>query len=481
MSKNFKRYCGFSDITHDAGIAFLSLNGDIEFATHSERYSRKKHDTTLHEDLIDMISDDDHVTFFEDVSLRLEGYRGGTLHHSSKRFNMIYDSLDYDECLSHHKSHAATGLYTRPWEDITNTVILSIDGVGETQTTVIFNHNLEVIEDWHSPRSLGFAYALLTREFGLHALSDDYVVMGMSVYGEPIFGEYLVEQFYNLPYEVKYTGKVGVGFQRLYKELLDKNSVYDVAASAQYLAEYVFNERVSVARKYGSKLILTGGCAQNIIAATKIRPMFDDMHIPVAPNDAGSALGAAAYTYCKRTGNTRINWEHAYLGYDMKNNINPKEVVDYIIQNEYCGVASGKAEFGPRALGNRSLLADVRHDVKDTVNKIKRRQKFRPFAPAILEEFAEEYFDGYMNEYMQYTSKAKHDYKSVIHADGTSRVQIVKKDCTSIIRTILEEYYDRTSVPMLLNTSLNIRGKPMVNNQNDAIDFEKKYNVKVFY
>ena len=132
------------------------------------------------------------------------------------------------------------------------------------------------------------------------------------------------------------------------------------------------------------------------------------------------------------------------------------------------GVANGKAEFGPRALGNRSLLGDPRYDIKDTVNAIKKREKFRPFAPAILEEFADEYFEGPMNRYMQFVANAKHDYKSVTHVDGTARVQVVEKDCKSIIRPILEEFYEKTGVPMLLNTSLNIKGKPMVNTEKDA-------------
>ena len=125
------------------------------------------------------------------------------------------------------------------------------------------------------------------------------------------------------------------------------------------------------------------------------------------------------------------------------------------------------------------MLGDVRYDIKDTVNTIKRRQKFRPFAPAILEEFVDEYFDGPTNEYMQFVSKAKHDYKSVTHVDGTARVQVVKKDCTSVLRPILEEYYERTGVPMLLNTSLNIKGKPMVNTLDDAENFQTLYGVRV--
>ena len=151
-----------------------------------------------------------------------------------------------------------------------------------------------------------------------------------------------------------------------------------------------------------------------------------------------------------------------------------------LLKNKICGVANGRAEWGPRALGNRSLLGDPRYDIKDTVNTIKRRQKFRPFAPAILEEHADEYFRGPMNRYMQFVARAKHDYKSVTHVDGTARVQLVEKTNTSILRNILEEWYDKTGVPMLLNTSLNIKGQPMVDNWEDAKEFMEKYNVRVF-
>ena len=157
-----------------------------------------------------------------------------------------------------------------------------------------------------------------------------------------------------------------------------------------------------------------------------------------------------------------------------------KYITKELLKNKICGVANGRAEWGPRALGNRSLLGDPRYDIKDTVNTIKRRQKFRPFAPAILEEYADEYFRGPMNRYMQFVARAKHDYKSVTHVDGTARVQLVEKTNTSILRNILEEWYDKTGVPMLLNTSLNIKGQPMVDNWKDAKEFMEKYNVTVF-
>ena len=131
-------------------------------------------------------------------------------------------------------------------------------------------------------------------------------------------------------------------------------------------------------------------------------------------------------------------------------------------------------------MGNRSLLGDVRYDIKRGVNRIKKRQQFRPFAPAILSEFADEYFEGPMNRYMQFTAQAKHDYKSVTHVDNSARVQLVTPECQTILRPILEEYYERTGVPMLLNTSLNIKGQPIVDNWQDAMDFSNKYGVPVF-
>ena len=249
----------------------------------------------------------------------------------------------------------------------------------------------------------------------------------------------------------------------------------DVAASVQSILEIEILKIMKKARKYSAHLCYGGGVALNCLANSKIRPMFNNMWIMPNPGDAGSSLGAAA-AYLDKP----LNWIDPYLGYNIERPINVKEVVKYLIDNSYCGIANGRAEFGPRALGNRSLIADPRVDIKNTINKIKKRQTFRPFAPAILSEFANEYFDGPMNEYMQFVAKAKHDYDSVSHVDGTARVQVVKPDCKSILRLILEEWYEETGCPMLLNTSLNIKGMPMVNDESDAHKFQSIYNVRVF-
>jgi carbamoyltransferase len=485
------RHVGFSEYFHDAGIAIVTEQGNIEFATHAERYTKVKFDPRLCPELADMVQLDDKVTYYEDPQLRREKYEkmgmknlNPYLEENKNRIMGGIYSIPFEDYISHHHSHAANGFFTRPWESSEDTVIMTVDGIGEFESHVIYNHKFEKLHRWIAPKSLGLTYTKITKLLGLRSMEDEFVTMGLSCYGEPRWGDMMYEWFNSLDGGAGNTNPVNKKrpwLVAMQAAGVDNPEVQkDMAASVQYMTEKVMHDRAKLARKYGSKLILTGGVAQNIICASQIRPRFDDMWIPIAPTDAGSSLGAAAWSYFQATGKDRINWVHPYLGYDIKGEINPKEVVDYLMQHKVCGIANGRAEFGPRALGNRSLIADARFDVKDTVNTIKRRQKYRPFAPAILEEFADQYFEGYMNEYMQYQCKALHDYKSVTHVDGTARVQIVKKDSQSVIRKILEEYYERTKVPLLLNTSLNIRGQPMVNDERDARLFEQRYNVKVF-
>ena len=463
------RYCGFSEHFHDAGVAFVE-DGNIEFATHAERYSKRKNDPFLPRELHDMIKPTDHVTFFEDYSIRRD-----------------FDSLipackkkpvrSYDAFTQHHVSHAASGYYTRPWTSKEDTVIMTIDGAGEYQTSCIYDHNFNLLSEHVMPKSIGYFYTYTTRHLNLRPLEDEYVVMGLAAYGKPVVGKEMCEFYHQVETKdgenIKDSTRNEIyGYLRnLFKGLSDS----DIAASCQYFAEIEILNRAKEARKYGSKLVYAGGCAQNVIANSAVRLLFDDMWIPPACTDAGSALGAAAYSYGKE-----LNWNGPYLGYNIKRDIDPKQIVRHLLRHRYCGVANGRAEYGPRALGNRSLIADPRFDVKSTVNKVKRRQKYRPFGPAILEEFADQYFEGPMNEYMQYACNAKHPFKSVTHVDGTARVQVVKPSCTSIFRKILEEFYEQTGVPMLLNTSLNIRGCPMVNDEKDAIMFQNTYQVRVF-
>jgi carbamoyltransferase len=220
-----------------------------------------------------------------------------------------------------------------------------------------------------------------------------------------------------------------------------------------------------------------GGCALNCSANPIAYKYFENIWIMPAPGDSGSAIGAVV-AHQKQ----HIDWPGVYLGYDMGYKIDNAAIVDHLLENKLCGLARGRAEFGPRALGNRSLLADPRSDViKTRVNDIKKRQQFRPFAPAILEEHASEYFDlKYPSRFMQYAVKClkPDELPAVIHHDNTSRVQTVPNDGSGF-RQLLEAWYDATGCPVLLNTSLNIKGQPIANDRRDADLFNKFYNVPV--
>ena len=475
------RYVGYAEGFHDASISIIETDGSVSFASASERYTKLKHEATICPELWKNVNDDDRLIFYEDRSYRTYTKARDILFKEALKDIKIYPSLQKselkaDEYHRHHLSHNASAFYTRPWDSIEDTVMVSVDGSGETDSINILDHNFEPIHIVYWPRSLGSLYTVATKEIGFN-LFDEYITMGLSPYGEVEPKLYNLLQS-NFDPANAYTGR----HKEIILKIIQRMSVItksDCAATMQQFFEDEVMKIMKSARRFGSKLVYSGGCAQNVVANSKIRELFDDMHICIAPADDGTSLGAAAHSWSRDTGGTHLKWS-PYLGHNIDRDINPKEVAKYLSENKVCGVANGRAEFGPRALGNRSLLGDVRYDVKDTVNDIKRRHKFRPFGPAILSEFADDYFDGPMNEYMQYTSIAKHDYDSVTHVDGTARVQVVKPDCESVIRQILEEYYELTGVPMLLNTSLNIRHQPMLNTIEDAIEWEQKYNVRVF-
>ena len=209
--------------------------------------------------------------------------------------------------------------------------------------------------------------------------------------------------------------------------------------------------------------------------------LFDNIWIIPNPGDAGSSLGCIAASEKQH-----LQWKHPFLGHNIEGEYPVDKIIKELKENKMVGVANGRAEFGPRALGNRSLLADPRGpEIKDLVNQIKRRQKFRPFAPAIMEEHVNEYFDlptGVKNTpYMQYTAAYTHgnDCPAIIHYDNTSRVQTVSKSDNEGFYELLEAWKKETGCPILLNTSLNIKGQPIVNDVADGQAFTKKYGVKV--
>lgn len=430
---------GISEGFHDAAICTIA-DGNIIYASHSERHSKIKNDKNLHHFFTILGTS----VFYEKPFLKnLRRLYAGQSWKSRPK---------YDYYIQHHWSHAAAAYYTRPFTE--EPVCVIIDAIGEWDTASIWWKRKKV---WSLkyPKSLGLFYSAITKACGLKPNEDEYITMGMAGFGKSC---HEIDPYLNYHKGGTFSG----------------NDV-DLAASAQKIIENEIIKIMHKARKYSPYLCYGGGVALNCVANSKIYSLFDKMWIFPSPGDSGSALGAAAAYYDKP-----LNWIDPYLGTNIVTKVNPKDIVNYLIKESFCGVANGKAEFGPRALGNRSLLADPRKDIKDTVNQIKRRQKFRPFAPAILEEYADKYFTGPMNEYMQFVAKAKHDYNSVTHIDGSARVQVVKRNCKSIIRPILEEWYEKTKCPMLLNTSLNIKGQPMVDTYNDALKFEKEYKCRIF-
>jgi carbamoyltransferase len=206
--------------------------------------------------------------------------------------------------------------------------------------------------------------------------------------------------------------------------------------------------------------------------------LFDDIWIMPNPGDAGSSLGAAAALYGKH-----LDWKTPYLGYDLGGEYPVSEIITGLIKNKVVPVAVGRAEYGPRALGNRSILADPRDpNIKDEVNKIKKREMFRPFAPVVLEEYAHKWFDmDFDSPYMQYAVKCLQPEKipSVVHKDGTSRVQTVNKYQHPGLHEVLSNWNAITGVPVLLNTSLNVKGQPLLNDEKDILLWEKTYNQKI--
>jgi carbamoyltransferase len=227
-----------------------------------------------------------------------------------------------------------------------------------------------------------------------------------------------------------------------------------------------------------------GGVALNCLANTQLFKLFDDIWIMPNPGDAGSSLGAAALWYHRKTGE-QVYWNNPYLGTLIPGKYPVRKALQSLKHNQIFGIANGRAEFGPRALGNRSLMADPRGgDIKSDLNEIKKRQKFRPFAPIILEEFAHAYFDMPTASipYMQFVVKCKFPnmFPAIVHQDGTSRVQTVNRDQHPGLYKLLRDFHERSGCPMLVNTSLNIKGQPIVNTEQDAADFAAHYGVEVY-
>jgi carbamoyltransferase len=489
---------GISAGFHDAAVSVVSPYGEILFAAHSERYSKIKNDSGLSHDLLQAAAefDIDDIAYYErpwrhNLQRLHSGQRPlgpwtltGTL---MKELGPWYDRIPALRYRSypHHLSHAAAGFQTSPFE---SAAVVVIDAIGELETISIYrasydeNSRAQYQLMWQQryPHSIGLFYSAVTEHIGLRPMDEEYITMGMSAYGTPVAADRITDRLIADPVDIRFRENLHTGLNRSEWHTVP-NEV--MAASAQQITERMITNVMARARSLTgeSRLVYMGGVALNCLANRNLGEYFNDIWIMPNPGDAGSSLGAAALSH-----GGHINWRDAFLGHRILGDYPVRDALHHLLARGIVGVASGCAEFGPRALGNRSLLADPRgQDTKDRVNEIKRRQKFRPFAPVILAEMVNDHFDmprGWRDsDYMQVVARCRHPdlYPAVCHVDGTSRVQTVPKDSTSGIRQLLESWYQATGCPMLLNTSLNIRGEPMVNDRADADRFESEYGVTV--
>jgi carbamoyltransferase len=491
---------GISANSHDAALAVFTDDG-LEFASHSERFSGIKNDAHLNDKLIEYArqwGEPDEVIWYERPFIKtlrqLRAGQGLRLGENNIRKYLrsygIHAPIKYTD---HHLAHAAAGFYT---SNFTEASVIVCDSIGEFDTLTIWNADQEKglrrIYSQQYPHSIGLWYSAFTQRIGLKPQEDEYILMGMAAYGNPhrFMSEILEEFFYPIDDHgwlqtfwdrprVKLKHNLHRGCQWWRPDLTTEQDMFDIAAATQEIYKYILKYISNWAHwKAPTKnLVFMGGCALNCSANGLLTSDWDNVHIMANPGDAGSSIGAVL-AHKKQF----MSMDHMYTGYNIEGEYPVEEVLNELLTTGICGVANGRAEFGPRAFGNRSLLADPRGtDIKDRVNEIKRRQKFRPFAPAVLAEHASAYFEGPTGPFMQYTATCTDPgLPAIVHGDGTSRVQTVSADQSVGFRKLLERWYEETGCPILLNTSLNIKGKPIVNDELDAIQFAKHYNVKVY-
>ena len=442
----------------------------------------------------------------------------------------------------HHYSHAASAFFPSPFKEA---IVLTLDGVGEWATTTVSigkENNLEIIKEIHFPHSLGLLYSAFTYYTGFKVNSGEYKLMGLAPYGEPIYKELILKELIdvkddgsfrlNMKYfnyatgltmtNNKFAKLFGQKVRKAESELLTQFHM-DIAASIQAVTEEVVLKLTrDLSKEYNIKnLCMAGGVALNCVANGKILKdkVFENIWIQPAAGDAGGSLGAAlAYWYKElkkpRTIDENDGMSGSYLGPKYNNEIIEnklkdlkgvfkkfsdldliKEVAAQLNNQKTIGWFQGRMEFGPRALGGRSILADPRSEkMQKVLNlKVKFRESFRPFAPSVLREEVKNWFDlDCDSPYMLLVSEVKKSLQipmndnqknlfgidklnikrsnipAVTHVDYTARVQTVHEETNKRYYDLIKEFNNLTSCPVLVNTSFNIRGEPIVNTIEDA-------------
>ena len=443
----------------------------------------------------------------------------------------------------HHLSHAASAFFPSPFNEA---VVLTADGVGEWATTTVAvgkDNNLEIKKEIHFPHSLGLLYSAFTYYIGFKVNSGEYKLMGLAPYGNPIYEEKikklidikddgtfrLDQKFFNYATGLTMTND---RFNNLFGQKPrnpKKNRItqfhMDIAASIQKVTEEIMIKlAISIRNEYKIKnLCLAGGVALNCVANGKIlkQKIFDNIWIQPAAGDAGGSLGAAlALWYIeyknKRVINSKDDMNGSYLGTEFTQEEIEKELIslganfetvnynelinrtsDFLLNEKAVGWFQGRMEFGPRALGCRSILGDPRSDkMQKNLNlKVKFRESFRPFAPSVLREDLTEWFDmntdsPYMllvaninkEKKIEMTSEQnklfgidklnikRSEIPAVTHVDYTSRIQTVTENTNKRYYDLILKFKEKTGFPLLVNTSFNVRGEPIVNSPTDAFN-----------
>jgi carbamoyltransferase len=408
--------------------------------------------------------------------------------------------------LDHHACHAALACFSSPFPEA---ACLILDSYGERGSLAAYRYQDGKLTRLHAGRgieSLGFFYMWLTELCGFDWLAgEEWKVMGLAAYGQ--VDEKLLAQFKRMLWVEGLDLRQNLNaILQAVPELTARRrrpeapalAAADLARTGQeYFTELVCELATNLhARCPSPNLVLGGGCALNSSCNGKLleRTPFKALHVPYAPADDGTALGAALLAWCQdHPGTPPPRCFSPYLGSALEET--PIErlrrfsglrslrlaerleevVAAYLAQGYIVGWVQGRAEFGPRALGNRSILADPRDPkMKDKLNAyIKFREEFRPFAPAILDEYGPEFFDPYstspyMERALPFKPEAKAKVPAVVHVDGTGRVQSVRREWNLRFYRLIEAFYRLTGVPVLLNTSFNLMGKPMLHGAEDA-------------
>ena len=431
----------------------------------------------------------------------------------------IRKALDYDGPVlfaEHHMSHAASAFLASPFEEA---AILTTDGVGEWATTaygVGEGNRIRLVKEIHFPHSLGLLYSAITYYLGFRVNSAEYKVMGLAPYGKPRYLEQFRELIdvredgsfkLNMKYFAYHYGlrMTNTRLERLFgrQRRLPDDPIdpfhQDVAASLQAVTEDVLLKAANhLYRETGLKrLCMAGGVALNCVANGRIlrETPFEELFVQPAASDAGGAVGVALFIYHTLLKQPRTwHWRDAYLGpgyeaeeirrvlekyglpyEELSREALLRRTARLIADQRVVGWFQGRMEFGPRALGNRSILGDPRNpENKDRINlKIKFRESFRPFAPSVLEEKAKEYFElDVPSPYMLLTAQVRPDRRTipaVTHVDGSARIQTVSREQNPLFYDLLAEFERQTGCPVLINTSFNVRGEPIVCTPEDAL------------